>query len=311
MTETVRLGTRGSKLALWQAHYIQDLLQEGGWTSEIVIIETKGDQILDRSLAKIGSKGVFTQELEDQLREGTIDVAVHSAKDLQSELPEDLEIIAFSERETPNDVLVSLQPARSLQSGEPFTVGTSSTRRVAMLKHFYPHIRPVDMRGNLQTRMRKLEEGHADALLLAYAGVHRMGYTDQVTQYLPTTEFTPPVGQGSIAVEASRSLSADKKAVLRALVNHADSETCLLAERAYLRRLQGGCSIPIFALATLHGDEIILSGGIVSLDGRQLLKETLLAPAPEAERLGTALAEKILALGGAQILADIRQKGAT
>src|SRR5690606_4201878 len=142
--------------------------------SELEIIETKGDKILDRSLSKIGSKGVFTQELEDQLRAGTIDIAVHSAKDMQSSLADDLSIIAFTDRERVNDVLLSHDKSLSLSGGREFVVGTSSARRVAMLKHFYPHITTVDMRGNLQTRLRKLEEGQCDALLLAYAGVHRM-----------------------------------------------------------------------------------------------------------------------------------------
>lgn len=304
---SIRIGTRGSKLALWQSHHIQALLLKGNIASELVIIETKGDQILDRSLAKIGSKGVFTQELEDQLRDGSIDVAVHSAKDLQSELAEDLEILAFTEREVTNDVLVSLNPQLSLKSGASFVVGTSSTRRIATLKHFYPHIRTVNMRGNLQTRMRKMEEGACDALLLAYAGVHRMEYGDKIAERLSLQEFTPAVGQGSIAIESARNLAEEKKQAIRQLTNHAGTERCLLAERAYLRRLQGGCSIPIFALATLQTDELMISGGLISLDGQQLLKETLWAPAAEAEKLGFALAEKIIHLGGDRILAEIRK----
>ena len=181
----IRIGTRSSRLAVWQAEHIQSLLQEGGLTSELVLIETKGDLVLDRSLAKIGSKGVFTQELEDQLRTGAIDIAVHSAKDLPSNLPSDLHIIAFTEREPANDVLVSRNTNLSLTSGEAFRIGTSSTRRVAMLKHYCPHLTTVDMRGNLQTRLRKLDEGQCDALLLAYAGVHRMGYDDLIVERLP------------------------------------------------------------------------------------------------------------------------------
>jgi hydroxymethylbilane synthase len=304
---SIRIGTRGSKLALWQAHHIQDLLLKAHIASEIVIIETKGDQILDRSLAKIGSKGVFTQELEDQLRDGSIDIAVHSAKDLQSEPAEDLEILAFTEREVTNDVLVSLNPQLSLKSGASFVVGTSSTRRIAMLKHFYPHIRTVNMRGNLQTRMRKMEEGACDALLLAYAGVHRMAYSDKIAERLSLQEFTPAVGQGSIAIESARNLSEEKKQAIRQLTNHAGTESCLLAERAYLRRLQGGCSIPIFALATLQTEEMMITGGLISLDGKQMLKETLWAPVSEAEKLGFALAEKIIHLGGDRILAEIRK----
>ncbi|MFD1145001.1 hydroxymethylbilane synthase [Larkinella insperata] len=303
----IKIGTRGSRLALWQAYYIQDLLKAAEVESELVIIETKGDKILDRSLAKIGSKGVFTQELEDQLRAGSIDIAVHSAKDLQSSLPEDLAIIAFTERERVNDVLISHDKSLSLTSGREFVVGTSSTRRVAMLKHFCPHIKTVDMRGNLQTRLRKLEEGQCDALLLAYAGVHRMEYDDLIAEFLPTEEFTPAVGQGSVAIEAASSLALDKLNTIRQLTNHEPTEACLKAERAFLRRLEGGCSIPVFGLATWQGEEISLTGGVVGLDGTELLRDRFNGPPAEAERLGHALAESILAKGGDEILRAVRQ----
>ena len=236
-----------------------------------MLIETKGDKILDRALSKIGSKGVFTEELEDQLRSGAIDIAVHSAKDLQSQLDDDFEIVAFTQREHANDVLVSHDTTLSLKSGESFTVGTSSTRRIAILKHFYPHIKTVDMRGNLQTRLRKLEEGQCDALLLAFAGVHRMEYDDKIAEHLLLDEFTPAVGQGSVAIECAVSLSEEKKSILKELLNHTPTETCLLTERAFLKRLQGGCSIPVFALATLHEDSVSISGGIVSLNGSELI----------------------------------------
>lgn len=303
----IKIGTRSSRLAVWQAEYIQQLLQAGGLTSELVLIETKGDQILDRSLAKIGSKGVFTQELEDQLRAGGIDIAVHSAKDLQSSLPPDLSIIAFTEREQANDVLVSRNQSLSLTSGQSFVIGTSSTRRVAMLRHYCPHLTVVDMRGNLQTRLRKLDEGQCDALLLAYAGVHRMQYDDLIAQHLPLHEFTPAVGQGSVAIEAANTLPPDKLDAIRRLTNHEPTETCLKAERAYLRRLEGGCSIPVFGLATWSGEQVSLSGGIISLDGTQMLRETFSGPPIEAEQLGHQLAEHVLTNGGDEILASIRQ----
>lgn len=304
----IKIGTRSSQLALWQAYHIQELLKRGDIDSELVLIETKGDKILDRSLAKIGSKGVFTQELEDQLRAGTIDIAVHSAKDLQSSLPADLSIIAFTERERVNDVLVSDDKTLSLTSGKEFVVGTSSTRRVAMLKHFCPHIKTVDMRGNLQTRLRKLEEGQCDALLLAFAGVHRMNYDDRIAEFLPTEDFTPAVGQGSVAVQAADTLAIDKVAAIRQLTNDPLTEACLKAERAFLRRLEGGCSVPVFGLATILNDEVSLTGGVVNLDGEQLLRETFTGPIPQAEQLGHALAESILAQGGDVILRSVREK---
>lgn len=304
----IKIGTRASRLALWQAEYIQQLLQDGGLTSELVLIETKGDQILDRSLAKIGSKGVFTQELEDQLRAGSIDIAVHSAKDLQSSLPSDLGIIAFTEREQANDVLVSRDKTLSLTSGQAFVIGTSSTRRVAMLKQYAPHLKVVDMRGNLQTRLRKLDEGQCNALLLAYAGVHRMEYDDLIAEHLPISEFTPAVGQGSVAIEAADTLPVDKLEAIRRLTNHEPTESCLKAERAYLRRLEGGCSIPVFALATWVGENISLTGGIISLDGTQMLRETFVGLPAEAEQLGHQLAEHVLAIGGQEVLLRIREQ---
>jgi len=303
----IKIGTRGSRLALWQAYYVENLLQLGGLQTEIVLIDTKGDQILDRSLSKIGSKGVFTQELEDQLRDGRIDIAVHSAKDLQSELDDDLELIAFTERERTNDVLVSFKKDITL-SHSTLTVGTSSTRRVALLRHFYPHINTIDMRGNLQTRLRKLEEGQCDAILLAYAGVHRMQYDDLIAAHLPLNEFTPAVGQGSVAIECATSLTINKKQLIKSLLNHPNTEICLLAERAFLRRLQGGCSVPVFGLATLNDNQISLTGGVVSLDGQQLLKKTVLGHTNEAENIGQNLAEKLLKLGAAEILSAIKNQ---
>lgn len=302
----IKIGTRGSKLALWQAYYVQDLLHKNAVETEIVTIETKGDQILDRSLSKIGSKGVFTQELEDQLRSGDIDIAVHSAKDLQSELDADFELIAFTEREHANDVLVSHNTSLSLKSGHSFVVGTSSTRRIAILKHFYPHIQTVDMRGNLQTRLRKLEEGQCDALLLAYAGVHRMEYDDKIAEHLFLDEFTPAVGQGSVAIECAVNLADDKKTVLKNSLNHAPTETCLLTERAFLKRLQGGCSIPVFGLATLHEGTISISGGIVSLDGTELIRRFASGSSAFPIELGTSLAEELLDAGADRILKEIR-----
>lgn len=302
----IKIGTRGSKLALWQAYYVEEKLKAQNIDTEIIIIDTKGDKILDRALSKIGSKGVFTEELEDQLRSGDIDIAVHSAKDLQSELADDLELIAFTEREKIADVLVSFNKDLSLDSGESFVVGTSSTRRVAMLRHYYPHIKIVDMRGNLQTRLRKLEEGQCDALLLAYAGVHRMGYHDLIAQELSTTKFTPPVGQGCVAIEAAKSLSEEKRNAIRQLINDETTEKCLIAERAYLRKLQGGCSIPSFGWCKTDGKALNMTSGIISLDGQTMVIKHDSKPVEEAELLGKTLAEQVLSDGGAEILEEIR-----
>lgn len=304
----VKIGTRGSKLALWQAYHIEDLLQQAGISSEIVIIETKGDKILDRALSKIGSKGVFTEELEEQLQSGDIDIAVHSAKDLQSVLDDNFEVLAFTDREKVNDVLVSNDTTLSLESGKSFVIGTSSTRRIAILKHYYPHIKTVDMRGNLQTRLRKLEEGQCDALLLAYAGVHRMEYDDKIVQLLSLNEFTPAVGQGTIAIECAVSMDPEKKKKIKAALNHSETESCLLAERAFLKKLEGGCSIPSFGLATQENGQLTLTVGLVSLDGQEMIRRTGTAPAHSASSLGTELANELLAAGGDRILTQIKSQ---
>lgn len=303
----IRIGTRGSKLALWQAYHVEKLLQNAGCNTEIVIIQTKGDLILDKTLSKIGSKGIFTEELENALRTGNIDIAVHSAKDVQSCLPDDLELIAFMEREVANDVLVSSNKLLNIHdASKPFVIGTSSTRRTAFLRHYFPHIKIVDMRGNLQTRIQKLNDGHCDALLLAYAGVHRMGYDELIIDKLSTEIFVPPVGQGSVAIETAKSLSSAKQEVLKNTLNHAKTAICLRAERAFLHKLHGGCSIPSFAMAILQENNLTIKAGLVSLDGKTMICHTIEGSADDAELLGARLAETILNDGGQALLVEIR-----
>jgi hydroxymethylbilane synthase len=303
-----RIATRSSLLALWQAEYISERLSKFGHTSELVKFDTKGDKVLDVTLSKIGSKGVFTEELEESLRNGETDIAVHSAKDLPSQLGNGLEIVAFSERELVDDVLISFDKIKRI-TDENIVVGTSSTRRVAILRHYYPNVKTVDMRGNLQTRMRKLQEGQCDAIILAYAGVHRMGYDDFIVQKLPLDVFIPPVGQGCVAIEIASSISLEAKTALRLALNDEQTETCLLAERSYLQTLQGGCSIPSFAHAVwADGKHIFLKAGIISLDGSELVQDMLTVPANEAEKAGNILAKKVLRLGGDKILEEIRRE---
>lgn len=303
--EKIRIGTRGSKLALWQAYYVEEKLKLAGLATEIITIETIGDKILDVSIAKIGSKGVFTEEIEAKLLDGTIDIAVHSAKDMQSELPEPFELIAFTEREKVNDVLVSEKADINLDD-KGLVIGTSSTRRVAMLKHFYPHIKTVPVRGNLQTRIGKMKDGACDALMLAYAGMFRMGYGDMIRHELSLDQFTPAVGQGSVAIECSMTLGGDKRKAIRKALNHELTEYRLLCERAFLRKLQGGCSIPVFGLATLNGDDITFEGGIVSLDGQKIIRKSVTGNKDKAEELGHNLAVEVLEAGGDKILKEIK-----
>ncbi|WP_114751686.1 hydroxymethylbilane synthase [Pleomorphovibrio marinus] len=305
---TIKIGTRGSKLALFQAHYVSNLLQNHGVSTDIVVIETKGDKVLDVAISKIGSKGVFTEEIEEQLAKGTIDIAVHSAKDMQSNLPEGFELIAFTEREKVNDVILSHKIDINYQTpGQNLVFGTSSTRRIATLKYYYPHIKTVDIRGNLQTRVTKMKNGHCDAVLLAYAGVHRMGYDAMIAHELSVDEFTPAVGQGSIAVEAHESLPRETKELIKSSVHHSSTGDCLSAERAYLKIMEGGCSIPIFALAVSNGKEIQLKGGIISLNGAKRICERVSGINTNSKELGKKLAEKVIAAGGKTILEEIKQ----
>lgn len=309
MSETlIRLATRASRLALWQTEHVASLLNQAGLPTEIVPMQTIGDKVLDRSLTKIGAKGVFTEELEESLRRNETHLAIHSAKDVQSSLPPDLELVAFLEREQVNDVVISFQEDFDIAKAG-ILLGTSSTRRKALLRRFYPQANTAEARGNLQTRLRKLEEGQYDALVLAYAGVHRMGYDKLIRHVLSSGKFVPPVGQGSIAVECSRFLDNELKERIKAALDHPATHRCLLAERAFLRTMEGGCSIPSFALATLtEAGDIHLHGGLISLSGEEYVDFTQTAPVTQAEGLGMAVADYVLGHGGAAILASIREQ---
>ncbi len=305
---SIKIGSRKSKLAMWQTETVARMLNESGMETVISSMETTGDKILDVSIAKIGSKGVFTEELEVQLQSGATDIAVHSAKDMQSILPKGFGLIAFTAREKPNDVLLALDTELNLDDPKvKIRIGTSSVRRIALLRHYYPHVQAVEMRGNLQTRIQKMRDGACDALMLAYAGVKRMGYGEMIVKVFSENEFVPPVGQGCIAIECSDGLDAEKKAMVRACLNNLDSESCLLAERAYLRKLEGGCSIPAFGLAVLENEVLTLTVGLASLDGTTILRKTEQAPRKDAVQLGERLGNYILENGGREMLAEIRR----
>lgn len=308
----ISIGTRKSKLAMWQTNTVAKALEDAGMETSISSMETIGDKVLNTSIAKIGSKGVFTEELEEQLATGVTDIAVHSAKDMQSSLPEGFELIAFTEREKVNDVLLSEDKTIDLSdTSRKITIGTSSVRRVALMRHFYPHVETVEMRGNLQTRIQKMKDGACDALMLAYAGVKRMEYDDMIVKIFSEDELIPPVGQGCIAIEAATSLSTEKREGVRACLNNSESEACLLAERAYLKQLEGGCSIPAFGLAKLDGDQLTLSVGLASLDGSTILKKTMQGPISEAEFMGKEAGKYILENGGREMLKEIREQQAS
>lgn len=307
----LKLATRSSPLALWQARFAEERLQAAGFATELIRMETLGDRKLDTTLSKIGDKGVFTRELEELLLDGKAHLAVHSAKDMPSQLPEGLEILAFTEREQPHDVVVSPDPDFRLED-KPLRVGTASTRRVAILHRHFPEIEAVAIRGNLQTRIRKMEEGQCQALILAFAGVWRMGFGHLIRQHLSTGQFTPAVGQGSLAIEAATSLPAGLRQAIRLALNHVPTETALLAERAFLRTVEGGCSVPVFGYASVSEGRFRLSGGLVSLDGSEELRgeEWLTGGEPDggtAAAAGIRLANRLLDAGGRSILQKIKQ----
>ncbi|NBW02621.1 MAG: hydroxymethylbilane synthase [Cytophagia bacterium] len=302
----IKIGTRNSALAIWQANYIGSYLEKAGLSYELVAISTKGDQILDRSLSKIGSKGVFTEELEQMLRNGEIDIAQHSAKDLPSTLPEDLHLIAFTEREKSNDVLLSLDPHFTLNTPVTYQIGTSSTRRRAFLGHLYPTLKPVEMRGNLQTRLEKLKNGDCDAMILAYAGVYRMDMSAYITEHLPLDQFIPAVGQGSVAIQCAKTLSTDLQNIIRSACNHESTEICILAERELLSKLDGGCSVPVYGHAHIEKDVVNLTGGVLSLDGQQKIEFSLAGKNPI--ELGQKLADQLIGAGASDLLKEIRRQ---
>jgi len=305
----ITIGSRKSKLAMWQTETVAKALNESGMKTEINSMETRGDKILDVSIAKIGSKGVFTEELEVQLADGITDIAVHSAKDMQSILPEGFGLIAFTKREKVNDVLLSADKSIDLtDSSRLVKIGTSSVRRRALLRHYYSHVEAVDMRGNLQTRIRKMQDGACDALILAYAGVVRMGYEEMIVMEFDEKKFIPPVGQGCIAIEAFTALDSSKAAMIRDCLNNKESEACLLAERGFLKKLEGGCSIPAFGLAVLDNDEIILTAGLSSLDGQKIICREDRGLHRDAEQLGMRVGEYVLENGGREMLVEIRRQ---
>ena len=268
---------------------------------ELVPIETIGDKKLDTSIAKIGSKGVFTQELEEMLENGEVDIAVHSAKDLSATLPGGFELIAFGPREEVADVLIS---NKEIELSQSLIIGSSSTRRVAQLARHYSRFSCTPVRGNLQTRMEKMKDGACDALMLAKAGVLRMGFQDRIVHEFPLEEITPAAGQGSVALEAHENLDSSLRDQIRTAVNDIEAEKVITCERAFLKTLEGGCSIPVFAHAHLEeNDEINLFGGILSLDGNEIVNHQ--SSGNDPIDLGNEVAQEVLTKGGDAILMEI------
>lgn len=306
MPEKLRIGTRGSPLALWQANHVRQLLEGAGIASELEVIRTSGDKLTNVPLAEMGGKGLFTKEIEEALLARRIDLAVHSLKDLPTQLPSGLLLGGITRREDPRDALVSRsrQPLAELPSG--VAIGTSSLRRQVQLKRLRTDLVIKPLRGNLDTRLRKLDSGQYDAIVVAVAGLKRLGAFERVTQVFEPEEMIPAIGQGALAIE----LRADDTRMrsLLSVVHHRDTATATTAERAFLQRLGGGCQVPIAAHARLRDDGLYLIGLVANPEASALVRGARAGPEEEAAALGTALAEELLARGAAEILAAFQRQ---
>ena len=304
------IGTRGSKLALWQSEYIRARI-EGltGLQVDIRVIKTTGDKVLDVPLAKVGGKGLFTKEIEVELEAGVVDLAVHSMKDVPTELPEGLVIAAMPERVDPRDAIVSGAGYTLDTLPHGARVGTSSLRRVAQVRALRPDVEIVDIRGNLDTRMRKAETGEVDAVILAAAGITRMGWADRITHYIPREQMVSAVGQGAIGIE----IREDDQFMQGVCAQIADAETmtCVTAERVVMRTLEGGCQVPIGAHARIVDGRLVMDGVVGSVDGTKILRATAEGDSDDPGGLGHVLADVLLGMGAAAILAEVRSASVT
>jgi hydroxymethylbilane synthase len=300
--KSFRIGTRGSALALWQANHVRERLKElHGVECELVRIRTSGDQFQTGSVTLIGNKGVFIKEIEDALLGGTVDLAVHSMKDVPTEIPAGLEFSAITEREDPRDCFIS-------RNGRPFgevaagaRIGTSSLRRQAQLLRARPDLRFVELRGNVDTRLRKLFAGEFEAIVLALAGVTRLGAKDKIAEVLSTELILPAVGQGALGIETRAGNSEAGK--LAAALDHRDTRACVTAERALLRELEGGCQVPLGALARkTESAEIVIEAAVCSADGREFVRREARGSSNSPEALGQRLGQSLIEAGADRIL---------
>ncbi len=307
MNKTIKIGTRGSKLALWQANWVKSALeaQNPALTVELVIIKTKGDKILDVPLAKVGGKGLFVKEIEDALLNGHVDLAVHSMKDMPAEIPQGLCIGAIPERETPQDVLISKNGHPLSELGAGSRIGTSSLRRASQLLPARPDLVIKPLRGNLDTRLKKLATENLDAVILAAAGVKRLGLEDRITEYLDETIMLPAVGQGALCIEIRQNDSSIEPLV--AALDHPQTRTVVMGERAFLNRLEGGCQVPMAACGKVENNTFTLYGLVATLDGATVIKDTLSGPADSSEQIGLDLAERLVSMGAQKILESLKE----
>ncbi len=306
MKKPVRIGTRASKLALWQANWIKSALIEANpqQNVELVTIKTKGDKILDVPLAKVGGKGLFVKEIEQALLDGRIDVAVHSMKDMPAEIPDGLCIGAIPPREISADVLISKSGLLFSDLKQGGVIGTSSLRRGAQLRHARPDIVIVPLRGNVETRLKKMETENLDAVVLAAAGVKRLDLEHRITEYLDSDIMLPAVGQGALCVEI-RQNDPDIENMIKTL-DDSDTHAVVTGERAFLNRLGGSCQVPIAGLGKIDRDSFKLTGLVADLDGSRVLKATLSGSIDSTETVGVRLAEQLLNQGADKILAQLQ-----
>ncbi len=306
-SDVIRLGSRGSTLALWQAGFVKsEVERRTGRAVEIVKIRTTGDMILDVPLAKVGGKGLFVKEIEEALLSGRIDLAVHSMKDVPTDLPGGLGIVCITKREDPRDAFLSVKYARFEELPKGARVGTSSLRRQTQLLGARPDLDIVSLRGNLDTRIRKMEEGRYDAIVLAAAGILRLGWEGKIRQYLPAELSLPAIGQGALGIEARLGDARTVEAV--AFLDDRDTSLAVRAERGFLKRLEGGCQVPVAAYGVTEGDAIRLSGLVGRPDGTVILRASRTGPASGPEELGAALADELLEAGGREILEEVYRR---
>jgi len=308
-SEILRLGSRGSTLALWQAEHIRaEVERHTGRKVEITKIKTTGDVILDVPLSKVGGKGLFVKEIEEALLANRIDLAVHSMKDVPTDLPGGLEISCITRREDPRDAFLSVKYARLEDLPLGAHVGTSSLRRQTQLLSLRPDLSIGQLRGNLDSRIRKMEEGQYDSILLAAAGLRRLGWEGKIREYIPADVSIPAIGQGALGIEIRRDDARTREAV--AFLDDRETSLAVRAERGFLKRLEGGCQVPIAAYGTVDGDTVALSGLIGKPDGSRILRGSRRGPISDPEAVGVALAGELLSQGGREILDEVyRQSG--
>ena len=305
MNNAIKIGTRGSQLALWQAHWVKDQLEKKSpeIQVQIVKIKTTGDRITDRPLAMVGGKGLFVKEIEQQLLDKDIDIAVHSMKDMPGELPDGLCIGAVPVRENPFDVLISRDKMTLDTLPQGAKVGTSSLRRASQIRHLRPDVQTLSIRGNLDTRIRKLENGEYDAIILAAAGLIRLGMGSKITQYLDDQQMLPAVGQGALCIESRQGDS--KIDALLQTIDDRNTRIPVESERAFLKQLEGSCHIPVACFGTIDSETITLTGLVASEDGGEIIRERITGTADDAQKMGIELANTLLNRGAKEILERI------